>query len=237
MARVLVTRASEDARPLCHTLEAHGHEPVRVPLLERMWEVDAVASFAREHPVVDWVIVTSATTADVLAAAAPGAWKSARIGAVGPVTARKLEAMGRPADRIPEKHMGSALVAVLPDLTGQTVVYPRADLAPPTMREILEERGATVLEVVAYRNVPPPGHREALRAALPVDATTLLSGSAAERLAEALGDADRSALGRVVVIGPSTARAAQDVGLPVHAIANPYTVNGLILALNEQLSP
>ncbi|MCB9676068.1 MAG: uroporphyrinogen-III synthase [Alphaproteobacteria bacterium] len=235
MARVLVTRAAEDARPLCHSLEAHGHEPVRVPLLLRLWEVDALAQCAAEHPQADWLLVTSATTADVLAAGAPGAWKSARIGAVGPVTARKLEAIGRPAHVVPEQHTGAALVALLPDLTGKTVIYPKADLAPESMRDALVERGATVIEVVAYRNVPPNGHVERLAAALPVDATTLLSGSAAERLKAALGDLDPALLGRVVVIGPSTAKAAQDVGLPVHAVANPYTVNGLLMALDAEL--
>jgi len=235
MARVLVTRAAEDARPLCHSLEASGHQPVRVPLLQRLWDVEALAAAAAEHPEADWLLVTSATLADVLAAAAPGAWKRAKIGAVGPVTARRLSAMGRPPDLIPSTHLGSALVAELPDLSGKTVVYPKADLAPGTMAEILRDRGAQVIEVVAYQNIAPPGHAEALTQALPVDATTLLSGSAATRLAAALGDTEPGVLGRVVVIGPSTARAAQEVGLPVHAIANPYTVNGLLLALDQEL--
>jgi uroporphyrinogen-III synthase len=236
MARVLVTRAAEDARPLCHSLEAIGHEPVRVPLLQRLWDVEAVAACAEEHADADWLLVTSATTADVLAAAAPQGFPSARIGAVGPTTARTLSALGRPADLVPERHMGSALVAALPDLEGRKVVYPKADLAPETTAELLRGRGAEVVEVVAYRNVAPPGHAEQLRQALPVDATTLLSGSAAERLAKALdGIADSAALGRVVVIGPSTARAAQEAGLPVHAIANPYTVNGLLQALDSQV--
>ncbi len=236
MARVLVTRAAEDARPLCHSLESIGHEPVRVPLLQRLWDVDAVAACANEHPEADWLLVTSATTADVLAAAAPQGFPSARIGAVGPTTARKLSALGRPADLVPERHLGSALVAAMPDLDGCRVVYPKADLAPSTTADLLRDKGATVIEVVAYRNVAPPGHADKLADALPVDATTLLSGSAARRLAAALeGVGGPASLGRVIVIGPSTARVAQEVGLPVHAIANPYTVNGLLQALESQV--
>lgn len=228
--RVLVTRAAEDAAPLCQALEQAGHEPVRVPLLARVWEVDAVAAFASDHPRADWLVVTSATTAQVLAAAAPLAWTSARIAAVGPATARELTALGRSVSLIPEDHTAAAIVAELPDLSGQTVVYPRADLAPTDLADALRARGANVLEVVAYRNVAPPGHAARLRAVLPVDATPLLSGSAARRLADALGG-DVSGLGRVLAIGPSTARVARDVGLPVHAVASPHTVGGLVALL------
>lgn len=230
--RVLVTRAAEEALAFCHAIEAAGHEPVRVPLLERVWEVDAVIEFAARNPHADWVVVTSAAAAEVLAAAAPRAWPNARLAAVGPATARELASLGRSPHLVPSEHTAAALVAAMPDLTGRIVVHPRGDLNPPDLVDALRARGADVREVLAYRNRAPVGHVDRLRAVLPVDATPLLSGSAATRLAEALGGGfDR--LGQVIAIGPSTARTAREAGLPVHRVAEPHTQAGVMHALDE----
>lgn len=227
MARVLVTRAAEDSVGICHALVQLGHRPVRVPLIQRLWAVDALAQAATDHPKVDWVIITSGASADVLAAAAPGAWLDAKIGAVGPATARRLAAMGRMPDLVPRRHLGAALVRLMGDLRGQRVVYPKGDLAPPATGDALREAGAEVVEVVAYHNVTPAGARARLVDALPVEVTPLLSGSAARRLHEALeGSVDQ--LGEVIAIGPSTAAVAHEVGLPVHQVAEPHTLEGLL---------
>ncbi|MCA9573168.1 MAG: uroporphyrinogen-III synthase, partial [Myxococcales bacterium] len=113
MARVLVTRAAEDAVPICHALLQLGHRPVQVPLLQRVWDIDALAPLADED--FDWLVITSGAAADVLAAAAPGAWLRARIGAVGPATARKLASMGRMPDLVPTRHLGVQLVRAMGD--------------------------------------------------------------------------------------------------------------------------
>jgi uroporphyrinogen-III synthase len=227
MARVLVTRAAEDAAGLCQALRHMGHRPVRVPLIERVWALDAMLEAVAAHPHVDWLVVTSGASADVLAAAAPSAWLRARIGAVGTATARKLAAMGRPADVVPRRQLGYYLARAMGDVDGRTIVYPKGDLAPPDTAEALREAGAIVHEVVCYHNVAPPGHLERLRAALPVDVTLLLSGSAAQRLRRA-HPGDPSQLGRILAIGPSTAKVAEEVGLPVHGIAEPHSLEALL---------
>ncbi|MEZ4239683.1 MAG: uroporphyrinogen-III synthase [Myxococcota bacterium] len=235
MARVLVTRAAEDAPVLAHALAVAGYEPVVVPVLERRWLPFAVADLAAERPEADWVVVTSAVAAEIVAVGAPGAWRSARWAAVGPSTADRLGALGYTPERVPDKATARDLVAAMGDLTGQVVVYPRADLAPPATAEGLREAGAEVLDVVAYENVAPAGYEERLRRMLPVAATTLLSGSAAERVAEALPAAERPGLGLVVVIGPSTARAAERAGLTVHAEAQPHSVAGVVATLQRRV--
>ena len=37
----------------------------------------------------------------------------------------------------------------------------------------------------------------------------------------------------VACIGPITAETARDLGLPVHVVADPYTIDGLIAALGD----
>jgi uroporphyrinogen-III synthase len=233
--RVLVTRPAEDAAAIAHAMGHAGFEPVVVPLLERVWRVDDVARAAAEHPEVDRVIVTSATTAQVIATAAPSAWRGARWAAVGEATADRLEQLGYPVDLVPARATAAQLVAALGDVRGLRVLYPRADLASPATCRSLEQAGAVVVDVVAYDNVAPPDHERRLRHALPLDATTLLSGSAAARLAAAVPER-RERLGKVVCIGPSTERVARAAGLPVHAVADPHSLQGVILALTELFS-
>lgn len=229
--RVLVTRAVEDAPPLVQALASAGYEPVVVPTIERRWRPEAVADTARAQPTAEWVLVTSAAAAEVVATGAPWAWRTARWAAVGPATAQRLIELGYRCTLVPERATAHDLVLALGDLRGQTVVYPRADLATPAASEGLQLAGATVVEVVAYENAAPAGCAADLRRALPVDATTLLSGSAAERVAEAVSPGERAALGHVVVIGPSTARTCATLGVPVHAVADPHTVAGVVAAL------
>jgi len=240
--RVLITRAAEDAAPLASTLARLGYDPVVVPLLERRWHVDAVVRLARDHPAADAVLVTSGVVASVVATAAPSAWADALWVAVGPSTRRRLEQVGLPCHLVPEPHTAAAMVEALTRRLGERtagaeIVYPRADLASPETARALEARGASVVDVVAYTNRAPPGSHDALREALPVDATPMLSGSAARRVAAALDGASPEVLGKVVAIGPSTARAAREAGLTVHSEANPHNLQGLVLALHATLPP
>ena len=229
--RVLVTRPAEDAPGLAGLLGRHGYEAVVVPLLERRWRIDAVLQATVDHPEVDWVVVTSGTTAQILAVAAPSAWSTAKWAAVGPATAARLRQLGLPVDQVGAKATARHLIDALGDLTDQRVLYPRADAADPATLAAIADAGGHPVDVVAYDNVAPDGHRARLRSALPVAATTLMSGSAARRLAAAL-PAGADSLGSVVCIGPSTAAAARGAGLPVHAVADPHSVAGLMDALN-----
>lgn len=234
--RVLVTRPAEDAPPLANALARVGFEPVVVPLLQRIWHTEAVFEAATAHPRADWIIITSATAAAVVATAAPAVWTHARWAAVGPTTASRLQQLGYSVDLVPERATAAHLVEALGDLTDQCVVYPRADLASPTTAEALRRAGAQVVDVIAYANLAPRGFEARLRRTLPVAATTLLSGSAARRLAQAVPPQDHSSLGQVVCIGPSTAAVATEHGLSVHAVADPHSLAGLLSALERVLT-
>jgi uroporphyrinogen-III synthase len=233
---VLVTRPAEDAAPLAALLHRSGFVPVVVPLLERRWRLDALVALAAERPHVDRVVVTSATTADVIATAAPEAWRDARWAAVGDATAARLRTLGYNVETVPARATGAALVEAMGDLSGQVVLYPRADRAEPRTADALRSAGADVIDVVVYDNVAPRGCDDRLRAALPVDATTLLSGSAAERVAAAIAPDARPGLGVVVALGPSTAQASANVGLQIHATAVSHTLAGVVAAVARLLA-
>ncbi len=239
--RVLLTRAAEDAAGLTHAFGRMGLHSVLVPLLERAWDAEAVLAAVAAHPEPDVVFVTSGTTAQILGALVPTAWSKARWVAVGPSTAARLEHLGFRVDFVPDQATAMNLAASLANLDGAIVVYPKADLADPGTSDALRAKGAAVIDVIAYRNRMPDGAAEALLAALPVHSTPVMSGSAAQRLAELVPRERWGELGRIVAIGPSTARVAREAGLPVYAVATPHTAAGLVAetarALGIRLSP
>ena len=77
--------------------------------------------------------------------------------------------------------------------------------------------------------------KQRLFEALPVDATTLLSGTAAQRIAQFVPPEERAKLGKIVVIGPSTRAVAEQAGLSIAAEATPHSVNGIVRAVTQLL--
>jgi uroporphyrinogen III methyltransferase/synthase len=136
---------------------------------------------------------------------------------------------------------------VLPELrgaggvAGRRFLIPRSDLAREVLPSGLREAGARVDAVVAYRNVPAVVDAEALCAALcegRLDVLTFASPSAAHRFVELLDPAAREAAARctVAAIGPVTARALADTGLPPHVVARASTAAGLVAELERALA-
>ncbi len=90
--------------------------------------------------------------------------------------------------------------------------------------------------VAAYRTVAiEPSPRDVSELERGVDAIVVASGSAARSLvASAVG---RFAVGSVIVsIGPKTAQAAREVGLPVGPVADEATSEGIIDALTSHFA-
>ncbi|MBW1880916.1 MAG: uroporphyrinogen-III synthase [Deltaproteobacteria bacterium] len=227
MRRVLVTRSAETAGALSEPLRSAGFEPVEVPLIRLEPVPGAVAAAAAERR-FDGLVLTSAAAAEASAGVVAEGWPPPLVAAVGRATASRARAVGLPVSLVPPRATGLDLGAALGALPGQVLLYPRAAEVTPGTVERLRATGAEVVEVVAYRNVAPEGLPEHLAAAWPVDAVTLLSGSAARRMAEATRAAGITVDIPVVVIGPSTAEVAREVGLAVSAIAEPHSVEGVV---------
>ena len=152
-----------------------------------------------------------------------------RVVAVGPSTARALEQLGRPPDLVPDRALGSALAESLgSSISGCRVLLPRAEVVPPGLEQRLRDLGAEPVPVPVYRNVLPEDASAGLAGLDAVDAITFASGSAARHFVEAGG---RIAGARVVVIGPSTARACEALGFDVAVVADPHTAEGLAEAV------
>jgi uroporphyrinogen III methyltransferase/synthase len=158
------------------------------------------------------------------------------VAAIGPETARALEARGTTADLVPDEYVAEALVASLADagsLRGQRVLLPRADIARDALATGLAGEGAIVEAVVAYRTVAAPASPEIERQlrAGDIDAVTFTSSSTVRAFLGMLSSTE--VLGGITVacIGPITARTLSDMGLEATVVAQTYTVPGLVEAL------
>ncbi|WP_323749105.1 uroporphyrinogen-III synthase [Curtobacterium sp. VKM Ac-2884] len=179
-----------------------------------------------------WVVVTSATAVTVLAERVAGLPSGVRVAVVGEPTARAARAAGWVVDLVPEQASAAALVDALPDTDG-TVLFPRSEIAAPTLVDGLRARGIDVDDVVAYRTVGTGDEPITLDAA--PDAVLVTSGSVAREIARRMTPLDPRTL--VACIGPGTAADARAAGLPVHVVGPTRSAEALLDAVVEALNP
>lgn len=215
--RIALTGTTAD--PLAGRLTALGHEVAHVQLIAIGPPADDGAALREALARLGdfrWLVVTSTNGARAVGAAAavhPGV----HLAAVGVRTAGVLaELAGRPADLVPDVERATGLVAAWPADDHGPALLAMADRAAPTLADGLRAKGVDVTVVEAYRTSERrPGADELARLDA-ADAVLLASGSAAEVFAT-LPLAPRAR--RLVAIGPTTAAAADRVGLTVAAVA------------------
>ena len=244
---IVITRAAHQAGELKTLLEAAGFHTLLYPAIAiqppaAARALDAALRHARDY---DWLIFTSANAVEAVARRldalnlGPDALQGPSIAAVGPATARAVERrLGLDVDLIPPKAVGESLLDALPIPPGQRVLLPRAAKARDVLPDGLRARGVQVDVVTAYETVLGQGGDD-LPAALcagQVDAITFTSPSTVRNtLIRLQRDAGLGldALAGVIVacIGPVTAEAAQQAGLPVDVTPEEHTARGLVAAL------
>ena len=243
--RVLVTRTREQASALSARLRALGAEAIELPTIRIVppedWRPldEAVALVSR----YDWIVFTSASGVRFFWERLAGAGMDARalsgvrLAAIGPATAGALAAHGLRADYVPSEYVAEAIAAGMGDVQGQRVLLPRADIARPALANLLRQGRAEVVEVTAYRTLKPTvdtGKLDELLAQVTV--ATFTSSSTVRNLAAMAQDANldlQRLLGKAAIacIGPITAQTARELSLPVHVMAEEYTIDGLVEAL------
>ena len=174
--RILVTRPAAQADRLAALLSDRGFAPVVVPTvsIDAGSGAQALDALLRSLEGADWLVVTSANGAAALAErlSRSGGRLPAHVlvAAVGPATAAVLRGSNVRVDHVPDTFRTLAIADGLGEVRGRRIVLARADAATAALRDALEERGAMVEEVVAYRTVEgPPTSRDPLHAALHSD--------------------------------------------------------------------
>jgi uroporphyrinogen-III synthase len=237
--RVLVPRGGKWGDGVAATLRRYGAIPVVAPMInfassENPQEL-ASALDRLQAGQYDWIVVTSATTVDVLVSQQVAIPATTRIAAVGETTGPALTLAGYRVDYVPESdNSARGLVRGWPEsaVSGR-VLMPQSDIAEPTIVAGLAELGFEVDYVAAYRTVgvAVAEHVAADVASGRVRAILVTSGSVARQIALQLAPLPTETV--VACIGPRTAFDARDAGLTVDLIAESRTADSLVEALVE----
>lgn len=175
--RVLVTRSLQQGSALAERLQALGADPVLVPAIEFAEPVShaaldaALADLHQFH----WLLFTSANAVNTFITRRRERVLPAhlQIAAIGPATARALEAHHLTASLIPPQAIGESLTEALvplarqPDGTPTRFLLIRAEEAREHLPETLCAAGAEVTVAVAYRTVIPTTSVQLLQALFP----------------------------------------------------------------------
>lgn len=240
--RVVVTRPAQDADRWARELRARGHEVRVLPLIaiEPVTDTGPLRDAWRSLDGFQAAMFVSGNAVDGFRAAAPGQpWPpGTRAWATGPGTVAALARAGVPAAQVDApgddatQFDSEALWALVRDRVGRgtrVLLVRGADASgQPAGRDWLasrlQEQGASVDVVVAYRRTPPAwtaGERAQALAALSDGSAWLLSSSEAVRhLAALLPGADASGA-RAIATHDRIAQAARDAGFGVVTPSRP----------------
>lgn len=253
--RVVVTRARTQAGRFSALLAETGALAIEIPAIEiappeSTGPLDAALDGLDAY---DWVIFTSVNGVERFVARLDErggdlrALHRARLAAIGPETARALEALHLRPEVVPSDHRAEGLIEALRghELGGARVLLPRAAGARAILPDTLAAAGARVEEVVTYRSIRPATSVERLRAALedgPIDAVAFTSSSTVRGFLSLLDEADpvggraRISGACVACIGPVTAETARDLGLAVSVMPASWTVPALADAIRDHFA-
>ena len=237
--RVLVPRGGKWGDGVAATLRGYGAIPVIAPLINFASAdnaealTDALGRLSEGR--FNWLVVTSATTVDVLVSHGTTIPRETRVAAVGETTSAALQLAGYHVDFVPEKdNSARGLLKEWPLASVKgSVLIPHSDIAEPTIVAGLAARGFEVEYVAAYRTVGVPVSDQVAAdvASGRTNALLVTSGSVARQIAAQLAPLPDATV--VACIGPRTAFDARDAGLTVHVIAETRSSEALVEALVE----
>lgn len=250
--RIVITRAMAQSSELFEKLLERGAIPISLPLVSFSGPPDYAALDAAlgRWQEFDWVLFTSANAVQSVVArgAASGVslhepGKMPRIAAVGPATKEEATRSGLSVDHVAKTHLGVALAQELaPQLRDKSVFLPRSDRANPDLPAALQQFGANVTEVIAYRTLAPSDvDRDRVTQVIGhgADAAIFFSPSAVHNLADLIGKQgltglqDRIAL---AAVGPVTSAALRECGVDRIVLAADTTTAAVIAALDSHFA-
>ena len=248
--RVLVPRTKEQAGALSARLRGFGATPEEVPTISvepprNPQQMDKAVRGLVEGR-YEWIAFTSVNAVRAVRekfeeyGLDARAFSGLKIAAVGDKTAASLAEWGLNADLVPSGEQSArGLLEDWPPYDDvldpiNRVFLPRADISTETLVAGLVELGWEVDDVTAYRTVraapPPAPTREAIKSGK-FDAVVFTSSSTVRNLVGIAGKPHTSTV--IAVIGPATAKTAEEHGLRVDVMASTPSVESVVEALAD----
>lgn len=245
--RIVVTRARSQAGALARRIEGLGAKAIEFPTIEIQPPLSYAAldgAIARLET-YDWIFFTSVNGVDYFFQRLRYLKKGVRwveglkVAAIGPETARRLEAVGIQPCLVPKQYQAEGILSSLtPEaMRGKRVLIPRAAQAREILPETLRAWGGEVEVVEAYRTGRPNVDVARLRrmfAENKIDMITFTSSSTVAHFVRMFpNDNVRELMGRAAIacIGPITGKTVKDLGLRADIVSKEYTIPGLVRAM------
>ena len=245
--RIVITRAQQQASEMATLIEGWGGIAELYPCIaihpaEDNSRLDQLLGEAAAGK-FDLLVVTSANTAFMLAqhlARLNIELNEIKIFVIGPKTAEAVKNhLSIEASYVAQEHAAEGLVEEMPTVNGLKILLPQSSIARPLLAEALKTAGASVTVVTAYETGIGQGGADVpgLLAGGQIDAVTFTSPSIVRNFLARL-DAEsgrRSNLERVILaaIGPVTAEAMKNQGMPADVMPAQYTAADLVNSLVE----
>lgn len=242
---IMITRAAGQSAEFARRLSDAGAQVLSCPTIRivppRRWE--PVDQAIRNLKTYDWLLFTSANGVamffDRLKArhGVIGDLKGIRIGAIGPKTSSRLEALGLKVDAFPDEFRAEALADAVGPVKGRRLLLARAQEAREILPKTLRARGAEVTVVTVYRTLKsrhlPQGLKKRLLAG-EIDAATFTSSSTVDGFMRHFTAAERRRIFsrlKAAAIGPITAATLRHYGVRPAILAKHYTTESLAEAI------
>jgi uroporphyrinogen-III synthase len=250
--RIVVTRAREQAGPLCDQLERLGAEVIALPLIQITAAADPTVRedvFA-EIGSYEWLVFSSANGVRYFFEEFFSKFTDirslggTRIAAVGPATAAAIKQLHLAVDLVPQKHLAEELADALvaeQSLDNVKVLVVTGD----RNRDVIMQRLANALAIVdqfpVYKtestNLNTDTAAENFRQS-GADAILFTSSSGVHSFVDQAGVLALAKSARQPIagsIGPVTSEAMRKVGMPIGFEAHESTIEGLVRALVAKL--
>lgn len=255
---VMITRARAQASEFAAELEGYGARVVACPVIEIV-EPESYAPLDEAIENLfgyDWLVFTSTNGVEhfLRRLAARGLDVSEldelHVCAIGAATAERLGEAHVHVDVVPEQFKAEGVYAALESYVGgreelsqKNFLIPRAAVARDYLPRALEEAGARVDVVAAYRTVRPEtterARVEAMLVGGAVDCITFTSSSTVTNFAQLFDTTDLGDLLKGVIvacIGDITASTATHYGLRTDILPAEYTTRALARAVADYYS-
>ncbi len=242
--KILVTRPKQQAGELSHRLKELGAQVLEFSTLKvsppNNWKsVDRAVAKLGEY---DWILFSSVNAVEFFFKRLKELKKDirslgkAKILAVGPVTAGRLQQLGLMVERHLEEYSTDAMAKSLntEEIRGKKILFPRADRARANIIQDLAQRGAEMEVAPVYQTHTPqysPEEISYIFEKTQPDLLTFASGSTVKNFTALLGEADLLKQVKkipAIVIGPVTREAAEQLGFKVVAMPKDYTIDGMV---------
>lgn len=238
--KIIITRSYEQIDDFSDRIRERGGIPFLMPGIkttpfhdnpELIAAIDSINDF-------DWIVFTSTNAVRYFfqLTGEKGIKKiNAKIATVGPSTAKYVEKLGYRVHAMPDEYLAENLKASMGKIKGKKILLPQANIARKVLIEILRQNGAEVKDVILYKTEKLNLNEEQKKLIQTegIHYITFASSSAANAFLSSLGENYDMNNSKIVCIGPRTAQTVSELGYTPDIIASPYTVDGMIKAMEE----